>query len=93
MSREHQFLSVTSEELEEQLRYFADAYPRNTPIWFVGANPLVLPTATLLAHIALVRRYFPDFAAITLQTRPNVPRLAPPSPHHAGAHIRRKSNV
>lgn len=69
MSREHQFLSVTSEELEEQLRYFADAYPRNTPIWFVGANPLVLPTATLLAHIALVRRYFPDFAAITLQTR------------------------
>lgn len=69
MSKEYPFMSVTPEEMEEQLAAAAGHAPADTKIWFVGSNPLVLGTDRLLGYVAQVRKHFPQFRAITMQTR------------------------
>ncbi len=71
VSKEYRFACVTPEEMEEQLENKSrqGIYPENTKIWMVGSNPLVLPTERLLGYIGQIRRYFPDFSEIAMQTR------------------------
>ncbi len=69
VSRDYQFAYVTYEEMEEQLRAKAGKYPSTTKVWMVGSNPLVLPTDRLLKYIEQIRKYFPRFSEIAMQSR------------------------
>lgn len=69
VSRGYPFAYVTYEEMEEELRAKAEYYPSHTKVWMVGSNPLVLPTDRLLKYIELIRKYFPDFTEIAMQSR------------------------
>ncbi len=69
VSRDYKFAFVTYEEMEEQLRAKAGRYPATTKVWMVGSNPLVLPTERLLKYIEQIRRYFPHFSEIAMQSR------------------------
>lgn len=69
VSREYPFTYVTYEEMEAELQSKVGMYPAHTKVWMVGSNPLVLPTERLLRYIALIRRYFPHFSEIAMQSR------------------------
>ena len=71
VSKDYKFAYITPEEMEEQLQNKSKhaVYPEDTKIWMVGSNPLVLPAERLLGYIGQIRRYFPKFSEIAMQTR------------------------
>lgn len=69
VSKEYEFIFATYEEMEEELRAKAGRYPEETKVWLVGSNPLALPTERLLRYAELIRRYFPRFSEIAMQSR------------------------
>ncbi|MCR5813470.1 MAG: radical SAM protein [Desulfovibrio sp.] len=69
VSRDYPFLYASYEEFEEELRAKVKYYPSNTKVWMVGSNPLVLPTDRLLTYIEILRKYFPHFSEIAMQSR------------------------
>lgn len=69
VSKEFPFLSVTEEEMEQQMKALEGRFPADTRIWLVGSNPLVLPTEKLLAYADIIRRHYPHFSEISMQSR------------------------
>lgn len=74
VSRGYRFLAVTAEELEEQIVSQKRFYMPDTKIYMTGSNPFTLPKHRLLEYIAVMRRYFPQFSELSMQTRiDNIP--------------------
>ncbi|MDO5536627.1 MAG: radical SAM protein [Desulfovibrionaceae bacterium] len=69
VSRNHPFMAATVEQFEEEAASRKDAFPEDTPVYLVGANPFVLPAARLRDYIAVLRRHYPRFSRLSMQSR------------------------
>lgn len=67
-SRGHSFQAASLEHMERELAEKKSAYPEDTDVYMVGANPFALPFATLRAFIATLKRYFPRFKRLGMQS-------------------------
>ena len=68
-SRGYPFLAVKQEDMEKAAIAQKPFFPSNTPIYLTGANPFVLPNWKLKQYIEVLRRHYPDFYRISLQSR------------------------
>ena len=68
-SRGYPFLAVKPEDMEKAAIAQKPFFPANTPIYLTGANPFVLPNWKLKQYIEVLRRHYPDFYRISLQSR------------------------
>ena len=68
-SRGYPFLAVKPEDMEKAAIAQKPFYPPTTPIYLTGANPFVLPNWKLKQYIEVLRRHYPDFYRISLQSR------------------------
>ncbi|MBD5646575.1 MAG: radical SAM protein [Desulfovibrio sp.] len=68
-SRGYLFMAVKPEEMEKAAIAMKPYFPSTTPIYLTGANPFALPTWKLKQYIAVLRRHFPHFSRISLQSR------------------------
>ena len=69
VSRGYRFMAATPEEMEEELQAKAGKWPADTRVWLVGSNPFCLPTKKLLEYSRLIRKYYPRFSEISMQSR------------------------
>ena len=68
-SRGYLFMAVKPEDMEKAALAQKPYFPSNTPIYLTGANPFALPAWKLKQYIAVLRRHFPYFTRISLQSR------------------------
>ena len=68
-SRGYLFMAVKPEDMEKAAIAMKPYFPSTTPIYLTGANPFALPTWKLKQYIAVLRRHFPNFSRISLQSR------------------------
>lgn len=74
VSRGYKFMAVTPEELEQEIVPLKKFYRSDTKIYMTGANPFALPTHRLQEYIEVLRRHYPDFRELSMQTRiDNIP--------------------
>lgn len=69
VSRGYPFMAVTPEQLEQEILAQKHRFPANTAIYMTGSNPFTLPTEKLKTYIAVLRKHFPDFARVSMQSR------------------------
>lgn len=69
VSRGYKFMAVTPDELEREIKPFKRLYPADTKIYMTGANPFALPSHRLKEYMEVLRRHFPDFRELSMQTR------------------------
>lgn len=68
-SRGYLFMAIKPEDMEKAALAMKPYFPSNTPIYLTGANPFALPAWKLKQYIAVLRRHFPNFSRISLQSR------------------------
>lgn len=74
VSRGYKFLAVTPEELEAEIAPLKRYYPPDTKIYMTGSNPFALPCHRLKEYIAILRKHYPEFRELSMQTRiDNIP--------------------
>ena len=69
VSRGYNFLAVTPEELEAEIEPLKRFYPPDTKIYMTGSNPFALPVSRLREYIAVLRKHYPEFRELSMQTR------------------------
>lgn len=69
VSKGYRLMAATPEEMEEELKAKAGKWPADTRVWLVGSNPFCLPTRKLLEYTRLIRKYYPQFSEIAMQSR------------------------
>lgn len=69
ISKDYSFKAVSPEELDRQLMDLAPFYPQDTPVYLVGSNPFVLPARVLKDYIGVIRKRFPRFSRLSMQSR------------------------
>lgn len=69
VSRGYPFMAVSADQFEAQLVRSQGLYPSTTPVYLTGSNPFALPVRILANYLTLLRRYFPDFFRVSMQTR------------------------
>lgn len=69
VSRGYPFMAVTPEHLEREIMAQKSRFPENTPIYMTGSNPFALPSETLQQYVTVLRRHFPHFARVSMQSR------------------------
>ena len=69
VSRGYPFMAVTAEQLEREILAHKSFFPADTAIYMTGSNPFALPTGKLESYIALLRRHFPRFSRVSMQSR------------------------
>lgn len=69
VSKGYRFMAATPEEMEDELKAKAGKWPKDTNVWLVGSNPFSLPTRKLLEYTKLIRKYYPHFTEIAMQSR------------------------
>lgn len=69
VSRGYPFMAVTAEQLEREILAHKPFFPADTAIYMTGSNPFALPTGKLESYIALLRRHFPRFSRVSMQSR------------------------
>lgn len=69
VSRGYDFAWVTPEELDLEAAGIKIFFPAKTPIYLTGSNPFALPASRLKEYIAVLRRYFPEFTRVSMQSR------------------------
>lgn len=69
VSRGYRFMAATPEELEAEIAPLKRFYAPDTRIYMTGANPFALPAWKLREYIAVLRKHYPDFARVSMQTR------------------------
>lgn len=68
VSRGYPFMAVTPEQLEQEVLSRKPFFPENTAIYMTGSNPFSLPTQTIREYIAVLRRFFPRFTRVSMQS-------------------------
>ncbi|WP_299394290.1 radical SAM protein [uncultured Desulfovibrio sp.] len=69
VSRGYPFMAVTPEQLERELLAHKPFFPADTAVYLTGSNPFALPAARLRDYVAVLRRHFPRFARVSMQSR------------------------
>lgn len=69
VSRGYSFKAVSVEELDEWASWFRRYFPPDTPIYMTGSNPFALSTARLESYIEILRRHYPHFERVSMQSR------------------------
>lgn len=69
VSRGYPFMAVTPEQLEGEVSRRRPFFRPDTDIYMTGSNPFALPTEALAAYIAVLRRHFPHFNELSMQSR------------------------
>lgn len=69
VSRGYPFMAVTTEQLEQEILAHKPFFPADTAIYMTGSNPFALPVAKLEGYLAVLRRHFPMFARVSMQSR------------------------
>lgn len=69
VSRGYPFMSVSPSTLEVEATAKKDFFKPDTNIYLTGSNPFALPFDKLKAYIAALRRPFPLFGRVSLQSR------------------------
>lgn len=74
ISRGYPFKAVTPEDLEAEIAPLVNFYPPDTKIYLTGSNPFALPAHRLKEYIEVLRKYYPHFSELSMQTRiDNIP--------------------
>lgn len=68
-SRGYPFMAVKPEAMEKAALAHKPFFSTRTPIYLTGANPFALPAWKLKEYIAVLRKHFPNFSRISLQSR------------------------
>ncbi len=74
ISRDYLFRAIKAEDLDKQLARLTAFYPSSTPVYFCGSNPFALPTRILKQYIEVLRKNFPHFSRLSMQSR--IPDIA-----------------
>lgn len=69
VSRGYPFMAVTPDQLEQEILVKKPLFPDNTAIYMTGSNPFALPAGKLKKYIAILRKHFPHFARVSMQSR------------------------
>lgn len=69
VSRGYRYMAVTPEELEQEIAPLKRYYKPDTKIYMTGSNPFALPAHTLREYITVLRRHFPHFSELSMQSR------------------------
>ena len=69
VSRGYPFMAVTPEQLEQEALSRTPFFRADTNIYLTGSNPFALPTEMLKKYIAVLRRHFPLFRELSMQSR------------------------
>lgn len=69
VSRGYRFMAVTPEELEAEIAPLKRFYPPDTKIYMTGANPFALPVRKHKEYVEVLRRHYPEFRELSMQTR------------------------
>lgn len=77
ISRDYPFRAISAEDLDKQLAGTENYYSENTPIYLCGSNPFALPTRRLKEYIEVLRKHFPNFSRLSMQSR--IPDIEPKS--------------
>lgn len=69
VSRGYPFMAVTPEQLEREVMAQKPFFPKNTAIYMTGSNPFALPVEKLKQYIFVLRKHFPHFTRVSMQSR------------------------
>lgn len=69
VSRGYSFMAQTPDELEKDAISQKPFTPADTSIYLVGSNPFALPASRLKDYIAVLRKHYPDFKRVSMQSR------------------------
>lgn len=69
VSRGYPFMAVTPEQLEKEVLSRKPFFRADTKIYLTGSNPFALPAAKIGEYITVLRRHFPLFAELSMQSR------------------------
>lgn len=69
VSKGYRFMAATPEELESQLKGLQAYYPPDTPVYLCGSHPFALPPRMLKEYFNILRKYFPRFSRVSMQSR------------------------
>lgn len=69
VSRGYPFMAVTPERLEAEAASFRPFFPPRVRVYLTGSNPFALSADRLKEYIAALRRPFPDFERVSMQSR------------------------
>lgn len=62
-------MAVTAEEMDQEVKAEIPYFPKDTNIYLTGSNPFALPFERLEEYIAILRRHFPQFKEVSMQSR------------------------
>lgn len=68
-SRGYQFGALETDEFEQEARALKRYFAPDTSIYLAGANPFALPAKKLLEYIGILRKYYPEFRRVSMQSR------------------------
>ncbi len=69
VSRGYPFRAVTLEQLEQEILSQKPFFPDDTGIYMTGSNPFALSSEKLIEYIAVLRKHFPRFKRVSMQSR------------------------
>lgn len=69
VSRGYPFMAVSPERLEAEAASFRPFFSPDVRVYLTGSNPFALPADRLKAYIAALRRPFPSFERVSMQSR------------------------
>lgn len=69
VSRGYPFMAVTPDQLEQEILSQKSFFPSNTAVYLTGSNPFALPTNKLKEYLAVLRKHFPYFTRVSMQSR------------------------
>jgi len=71
VSRGYPFRAASPEQMEQEILKLKPGFPSDTRVYLIGSNPFTLPVATLNAYADVVRKHFPLFSELSLQSHIN----------------------
>lgn len=69
VSRGYPFMAVTPGELEQEASPYRTLFPADTPVYLTGSNPFALPSAKLMSYLEVLKKLFPRFRRVSMQSR------------------------
>ena len=69
ISRDYRFRAISAEDLDRQLEELKPYYASNTPVYMCGSNPFALSARRLKEYIAVLKKNFPHFTRLSMQSR------------------------
>lgn len=68
VSQGYPFMAVTPDYLEQEILAQKQYFPENTAVYLTGSNPFALPAVKLMEYITVLRKHFPHFMRVSMQS-------------------------